>query len=577
MRGFWAAAVLGALALANAGAALASCALQKKAELPVSMAGPRATVSAKINGVDATLFIDTGAFFSMLNPSDVTRFGLQTRPGFRVRGLTGTAEVRVARVKDLGFLGVQLHGYDFLIGEHDLDQGNGVIGQNLLAFLDTEFDFANGAIRLMSPKDCANQALAYWATGRSDYGAMPIEPTTPPDYRIVGGAMLNGKRIKVEFDTGSPRSMISLSAAKRAGFVATGQGSTPDGMIRSLSRTPVRVWVGNFDSLEIGGESIKNTRLMVGDFDLGDIDMLIGADFFLSHRIYVARGQDRLYFTYNGGPVFNLQGEQAATAAPPPGADIDPKDPAALRRRAEASVSRGAYAAAVADFTSAIALEPSEPRDLVERAEAYWRAGKMDQALTDLTAALALKPGDPKTTLLRGDLELRRGDVAGARRDFEATTKLDPQLRLNVADIYESADRFADAVALLDAWIADDQTSAGLADAYNKRCWSRALWGQDLDKAEADCDTALRLRPRTYAFLDSRGLVRLRRGELDPAIADYSAALKLYPTGAWSLYGRGIAELKLGLKPQGDADIAKAVTGYPQIAAMAKKYGIAPP
>jgi len=34
--------------------------------------------------------------------------------------------------------------------------------------------------------------------------------------------------------------------------------------------------------------------------------MLIGADFFLSHRVYVASSQNRLYFTYNGGPVFDL-------------------------------------------------------------------------------------------------------------------------------------------------------------------------------------------------------------------------------------------------------------------------------
>ena len=34
--------------------------------------------------------------------------------------------------------------------------------------------------------------------------------------------------------------------------------------------------------------------------------MLIGADFFLSHRVYVANSQRKLYFTYNGGPVFNL-------------------------------------------------------------------------------------------------------------------------------------------------------------------------------------------------------------------------------------------------------------------------------
>ena len=43
------------------------------------------------------------------------------------------------------------------------------------------------------------------------------------------------------------------------------------------------------------------------------------------------------------------------------------------------------------------------------------------------------------------------------------------------------------------------------------RCWARALTGRDLDKALADCDRALRLAPKTPEFLDSRGLVHLRR------------------------------------------------------------------
>jgi hypothetical protein len=33
--------------------------------------------------------------------------------------------------------------------------------------------------------------------------------------------------------------------------------------------------------------------------------MLLGADFFLSHRIFVSNEQHKVYFTYNGGPVFS--------------------------------------------------------------------------------------------------------------------------------------------------------------------------------------------------------------------------------------------------------------------------------
>ena len=34
--------------------------------------------------------------------------------------------------------------------------------------------------------------------------------------------------------------------------------------------------------------------------------MLIGADFFRAHHVYVARGQGKMYFTYLGGPVFRI-------------------------------------------------------------------------------------------------------------------------------------------------------------------------------------------------------------------------------------------------------------------------------
>jgi hypothetical protein len=41
---------------------------------------------------------------------------------------------------------------------------------------------------------------------------------------------------------------------------------------------------------------------------------LIGADFFRAHRVYVARGQAKMYFTYLGGPVFQNIRQPAAPA-----------------------------------------------------------------------------------------------------------------------------------------------------------------------------------------------------------------------------------------------------------------------
>jgi hypothetical protein len=44
--------------------------------------------------------------------------------------------------------------------------------------------------------------------------------------------------------------------------------------------------------------------------------MLLGADFFLSHRILISDSQKKVYFTYNGGPVFNVGKPVTASDTP---------------------------------------------------------------------------------------------------------------------------------------------------------------------------------------------------------------------------------------------------------------------
>jgi hypothetical protein len=62
--------------------------------------------------------------------------------------------------------------------------------------------------------------------------------------------------------------------------------------------------MASFLSFKVGDEEIHNAHLRVGDTREGT-DMLLGADFFLSHRIYMSNTQHKLYFTYNGGRVFS--------------------------------------------------------------------------------------------------------------------------------------------------------------------------------------------------------------------------------------------------------------------------------
>ena len=585
-----------ALGLLAATRARAACQLQQYAQLPVTMEAGGAVVSAKLNGADARLTVDTGAFFSMLNPSAVARFGLRTGPlppFMSVGGTTGAADVRLTTVKEFSVLGVPLHQVDFLVGEHSAGAGDGLLGQNLLSVLDTEFDFANGVIRLMKPQGCGDDALVYWNQGSNAYGAMSIDPIEPPNQKIVGSITINGVRMRAVFDTGAQRSVLSLTGARRAGVKNTDAGVIAGGVSGGIGRGLVETWIAPFSVVDIGGEQVKNTHLRIADIKVADADMVIGADFFLSHRIYVAKSQRKLYFTYNGGPVFNLEVQPQAGAAAPaatpatPAADTTvaagappppdaPTDAAGFTRRGDAFMARDEFAQAAADFDRAAALEPTDPQHVYDRARARLQNHQPLLALADLNQALKLKPDDVPALMLRGQMRMAIKDADGAKTDFDAALSRDPDVRIRIADAYARAGSFEAALADYDLWIESHAKNEDLARPLNGRCWVRAMWGQDLDKALADCNEALRLWPGAPQVLDSRGLVFLRLNQPDKAIADYDAALKLAPRIAWSLYGRGLAKQRLGRKAEGDADIAAAVAIAPQIADEAKKNGIGP-
>jgi tetratricopeptide (TPR) repeat protein len=119
------------------------------------------------------------------------------------------------------------------------------------------------------------------------------------------------------------------------------------------------------------------------------------------------------------------------------------------------------------------------------------------------------------------------------------------------------------------------KASPGNALVLNNACWTRATNRFELDKALADCDAAIALR-REGNFLDSRGLVRLQRGEVQAAIEDYDAALALRPTMPTSLFGRGLAKTRSGKAKEGKVDLDAARKINPKIDEEFADYGLKP-
>jgi tetratricopeptide (TPR) repeat protein/predicted aspartyl protease len=566
--------------------AWAVCNLGKLAELPVTMNDLQPLITAQINGEDARFIADSGAFYSMITEPSAAQFKLKLTAapfGLFIGGIGGHVDPSLATVKVFTIAGYQVHNVQFLVGGSTVggQENVGVLGQNFFRIGDVEYDLAKGAIRLMHAEGCRHAFLGYWVKPSDPYSVMDIEFATPASPHTTGTALINGARIRVMFDSGSGTSMLSLRAAERAGVKPDSEGVTDAGYSRGIGRGSVKNYFGRFASFKIGDEEIRNIRLRFGDFGVDSTDMLIGADFFLSHRIYVASSQHKLYFTYNGGPVFNLSSSNKASGEAAMGDEL--ADAAAYSRRGAAFAARRDYEHAIDDLTRASEMDADNPEYFYQRGIAYRDNKQLDQAAADFDRALELKSNDLSALEARAELRLRARDFAGAGADLDAADRAAPKeadMRLFLAAGYQSAGLLPASIAQYDLWILAHATDSRMPGALNNRCWVRAMQGRELDQALSDCNTALRLSgkssPLNAGILNSRGLVRLRLGDYDKSIADYGASLQLQPQDAWALYGRGIDRLRKKKTAEGEADIAAAVKLWPKVADEFSRRGITP-
>ncbi len=578
-------------------------------DLPVTISGTRPLITAKINHQEVHFVVDSGAFFSMISSAAAEELKLPqgSAPfGLRITGVGGSVYPSVATAKVFTLANVDVPNVQFLVGGSQVRGGSiGVLGQNVLEIWDVEYDLAKGLIRLMKDTDCRKNFLAYWVTPEQSSTVIDIDKATPSAPHTIGSAYVNGQKIRVIFDTGAARSLLTLRAAERAGIKVDSPGVVDSGISTGIGQGAVKTYIAPFASFKFAdGEEIKNARLRIADINLDSADMLLGADFFLSHRIFVANSQHKLYFTYNGGPVFDLRTASSKSAAPPSTSDAsanpvdaqlsetkpqesdtrgaaEESDAAAIARRGTASAGRNDYDHAIADLTRAIELEPNNPDYFYERGQVFWRKNEPQKAIVDFTRALELKPDDVLALMGRAHLRIIAKDLPNARHDLDAIDTIaakQADVRYDMAVAYERAGLLAPAIAQFDLWIASHAEDVRLASALNGRCAARGRLGQDLPAALKDCNAALSHSDKhnNAAVLDNRALVRFRLGDYDKSIADYNAALKLQPTSAWTLYGRGLAKLKKNQRSEGEADIAQAVNIAPSVVDGYKRIDIAP-
>lgn len=314
--------------------ARAACQLAMIAELKVEMVGTKPTIPSEINGQKVLMMVDTGATTNIILTAQAQRLGLKGiyLDNLRMQGIGGESIASQATIADfkLGDIPVKdmqvlVTGDTDTLGHPDIA---GLIGASVFSKFDVDFDLSAGVVRLFKPIDCKPAEVVYWDFPHTIAPLTLIDSFSPIFETEVA---LNGKKVKALLDTGASGSVVTLSAAMTAGVTPRSPGVVPAGESSGLGANTVDNWIARFESFAIGEETIKNPRMRMADLFQHNTEvetgsrvakrieglprMLLGADFFKSHRVLISTSQRKVYVAYKGGPVFMTPKPQSSTTA----------------------------------------------------------------------------------------------------------------------------------------------------------------------------------------------------------------------------------------------------------------------
>ena len=153
----------------------------------------------------------------------------------------------------------------------------------------------------------------------------------------------------------------------------------------------------------------------------------------------------------------------------------------------------------------------------------WYRIGTRRHYVDHIENEYAGRSVQTPTSVVR--LKTLNGNGEGPQDDHAAIAlaPMRPQSYLSRNELYAAACDYEKACADVDHALT---LRPRLPSALNGRCWFGALLDR-LDGALGDCEDAVRLIPQSAAFLDSRAFLQFRRDSFEKALADYDAALSI--------------------------------------------------
>ena len=291
MRCWWVAIVL-----VVSGAARADCSLDLVAETGLRDTDGFLSIAVLVAGRPVSMLLDTGSDAGLLSVRASRGLAVEPAHVARVSGTGG--EVRggpVANGPTRAMGGLSVSGLQVPIGAlpafpRITPPIEGLIGGDLLSHFEVEIDVRDGVFRLYQAHGLSSlcRGLPPWR------GPVDEVALTRLGNRMTLAATLNRRPISALLDSGARSRIVSRSAALAAGVDAATLDAEPGGITSGIDgRNAIYHW-HRFETLAIGTE--RHLRPVLTVTPLRDqADMLLGADWFERHLVWISYGTSRLF------------------------------------------------------------------------------------------------------------------------------------------------------------------------------------------------------------------------------------------------------------------------------------------
>lgn len=310
-----AALLLVALLLAGCAGGELSCGLHQAAEVPVAVLGGAPYVLVEANGKLATMILDTGAQVTVFTQRAVERMGLKIDPSLTmtVSGVGGSAKSWPAVATQFGMDRIALPPQRVMVLPYGLppagtEEVDGLLGVDVLSRFEIDLDLPRRRVGLYSGHACQGEPLPV-------AGMEPLEATEMSRGRLTGMLRLDGTPMRALLDTGAMASVVSLPAMERAGTPRAALARDQPLQLHGVGPQSALAWLHRFARLELAGETSLRPLLQVtalpdatpdlpGLDQAGSFDVIIGADYLASHRLWLAYGRGKVFYQRPGtGPI----------------------------------------------------------------------------------------------------------------------------------------------------------------------------------------------------------------------------------------------------------------------------------